>query len=142
MAPTVESIRDFAMQVEKTLAARRLYKPTNTAFREASERLLERCRAASGSEGFTISFGATDIFFDKVSVLHRPKAEESFFFPLFRDGLRELTFSPEVSADDLNKFMSVLEVKEKDVGAGDDVVNHLWRTDLTTIMHRAIDGIG
>lgn len=142
MAPTVESIRDFAMQVEKTLAARRLYHPTNAAFREANERLIEKCRAAAADDGFVLGFGPTDLFFDKVSVLNRPKAEESFFFPLYRDGLRELTFSPDVAADDLNRLMTVFEVKEKDVGPGDDMVNQLWRAELRTITHSAIDGIG
>jgi len=79
---------------------------------------------------------------DKASVLNRPKREESYFFPLYRDGLRELTFTPQVTQADLNGLLSALEIKDRDLGPGDDMVNHLWRRDLTTITHSAIDGIG
>lgn len=142
MAPTIEAARDFAMQIEKTLAARRLYQPANAAFRDASERLLEKCRAAAGTEGLTLNVAATDLFVDKVSVLHRPKTDDSFFFPLYRDGLRQLTFLPDVARADLDRFLSVLEIREKDVAPGDDMVSLLWQADLGSITHSAIDGIG
>lgn len=140
--PTVESVRDFALQVEKTLAARRLYHPGNAAYQEANERLLEKCRTAAGDEGFTLTVTATDLFYDKFSILNRPKHDDSYFFPLFRDGLRELTFTPEVTAADLDAFVNVLGMKERDLGPADDMINHLWRLDLATIIHNAIDGIG
>lgn len=140
--PTVELVKDFVLQIEKTLAARRLYHPTNTAYQEANERLLEKCRAAASEDGFTITISASDLVLDKLSVLSRPKHEDSFFFPLFRDGLRELTFSPDVSAGDLNAFLEMMETRERELGPSEDMVTQLWRRDLTTIQHRAIDGIG
>ena len=140
--PSVESVKDFVLQIEKTLAARRLYHPGNAAYIDAGQRLLEKCRAATGEDGFTITFMSTDLFLDKVSILSRPKHDDSFFFPLFRDGLRELTFLPEVTAEDLDGFMSILETKDRDLGVADDMVNYLWRRDLNTIVHKAIDGIG
>src|SRR5256712_845182 len=140
--PSVEAIKDFVLQIEKTLAARRLYHSGNAAYIEAAQRLLEKCRAAAGQEGFTLTVMATDLFIDKVSILSRPKHDDSFFFPLFRDGLRELTFLPEVTAADLDGLLSVMETKERDLGATDDIVNQLWRRDLSTIIHKAIDGIG
>jgi len=142
MVSSIENIREFVLQVEKTLAARRLYHPTSAAFREANERLYEKCRGAAGADGFTLGFGSTDLYVDKASVLNRPKREESYFFPLYRDGLRELTFTPQVTQADLNGLLSALEIKDRDLGPGDDMVNHLWRRDLTTITHSAIDGIG
>jgi hypothetical protein len=140
--PSVEVTKEFVLQIEKTLAARRLYHPSNAAYLEASQRLLEKCRAAAGDEGLTITVTSTDLYFDKVSVLSRPKHDDSYFFPLFRDGLRELTFLPKVTAEDLDGFLAVLETREKDLGVWDDMINHLWRRDLNTIVHKAIDGIG
>lgn len=140
--PSVEAIKDFVLQIEKTLAARRLYHSGNAAYIEAAQRLLEKCRAAAGQEGFAVTVMSTDLFVDKVSILSRPKHDDSFFFPLFRDGLRELTFLPEVTAADLDGLLSVMETKERDLGATDDIVNQLWRRDLSTIIHKAIDGIG
>lgn len=142
MGPQLDNIRDFVHQIERSLAARRLYNPSSVPYREANERLLERCRAALGEDGFTIRVGATDLFLDKVSLINRPKRDDSFFFPLYRDGLRELTFSIDTSAQDLDALMGAFEANERMLGAADDLVNYLWRCDMTTIAHSAIDGIG
>ncbi len=140
--PSIEAVKDFALQIEKTLSARRLYHSGNAAYIDAFQRLLEKCRAAAAEEGFTLFVTSTDLFLDKFSVLNRPKHDDSFFFPLFRDGLREVTFLPNVTAEDLDALLSVLETKDRDLGATDDMINHLWRRDLSTIIHKAIDGIG
>ena len=137
-----ESVREFVYQIEKALAARRLYRLGSEPWIEANTKLLEKCRAAALAEPFTIEFSATDLFFEKVSVLNRPKREDSFFFPLFRDGLREMTFAPDVTQDDLNALLDVFELRERDLGNTDDLVAMLWRSDLSTITHTAIDGIG
>ncbi|HSP15014.1 MAG TPA: hypothetical protein VLV78_09700 [Thermoanaerobaculia bacterium] len=141
MAPSVENVRDFVLQIEKTIAARRLYKAGSGPYREANERVLEKCRTAAGGEAFTVRVGATDIFLEKVPVLSHPKREDSFFFPLYRDGLRDLTFTPETSAADLEALIQVFETKEQQLGSADDMVNYLWRRNLTTIHHTATDGI-
>ncbi|HYS53047.1 MAG TPA: HEAT repeat domain-containing protein [Thermoanaerobaculia bacterium] len=138
---SADSVKDFVLQIEKTLAARRLYHPGNAAYQDASQRLLERCRAAAEGDSFTVRFTSTDLFLDKVSILNRPRHEDSFFFPLFRDGLRELTFTADISGRDLDAFLEVLETKERAL-ASDDIVNLLWRRELTSIVHKAIDGIG
>ncbi len=140
--PSIEAVKDFALQIEKTLSARRLYHSGNAAYIDAFQRLLEKCRAAAAEEGFTLFVTSTDLFLDKFSVLNRPKHDDSFFFPLFRDGLREVTFLPNVTPEDLDALLSVLETKDRDLGATDDMINHLWRRDLSTIIHKAIDGIG
>jgi hypothetical protein len=140
--PSVDTVKDFVLQIEKTLAARRLYHSGNAAYIDANQRLLEKCRAAAADEAFTLTVTSTDLFLDKVSVISRPKHDDSFFFPLFRDGLRELTFLPKIDAADLDGFLSVLEIKDRDLGITDDTVNYLWRRDLNSIVFRAIDGIG
>jgi hypothetical protein len=142
MTVSVESVRDFVLQIEKSLAARRLYAAASAPYRDANERALEKAKIAAGAEGFTLRFGANDVFLEKQSLLNRPKAEEAFFFPLFRDGLRELTFGPDVTLEDISALLGILELKEHQLGPADDMVNHLWRSDLKSIQHNAIDGIG
>ncbi len=139
---SVDAIREFVLQIEKTLAAHRLYHPSNAAYHEANERLLEKCRAAASDHGFTLIFGESDLFVDKISVLNRPKHDDSFFFPLFRDGLRELTFAPDVSAADINALLDIITMKDHHLPPADDLVNQLWRLNLTTIHSKSTDGIG
>ncbi len=142
MASSVEHVRDFVLQIEKTLAAHRLYKPNSAPYREANEKVVEKCHAAAREEPFTLRFGPTDLYVDKTSVINRPKRDESFFFTLYRDGLRELTFTSDTSAADLESLMNLFETKDQMLGTVDDMVNYLWRLDLSTISHNAIDGIG
>lgn len=143
MAESHEAVRDFALYVEKSLTTRRLYAPHMAPYREAGEKLLEKCRAAAGEQGFTLRLGPSDLFVGKTSVLNRPKREEAFFFPFYRDGLRELTFSPGMTAEELERLMSAFEAEEKRaLGPAEDTVSYLWRCDLQSITYRAIDGIG
>jgi HEAT repeat protein len=135
----METVRDFVLQLDKTLSARRLYAPGSAPHKEATAALYDRCRRASGGSGFTITFGPTDLLFERQSVLNKARREDAFFFPLYRDGLRELTFSPSVTAEDLNALVGVFETKERDLSTADDTVNALWRADLGTIRHKAID---
>lgn len=124
------------MQLDKTLSARRLYAPNSPPHREATEALIEKCRRAGA---FVLDFTPTDLVCGRVSVLNKARREDAFFFPLYRDGLRQLTFSASVGEADLKSLLSIFEIKDKDLGATDDTVNMLWRADLKTIRHAAID---
>ena len=143
MADAVDPIREFVLVIEKTLITRRLYAPHMAPFKEANGRVYEKCRAAVGDGGFTLRVGTMDLFVGKTSVLNRPKLDESYFFPLYRDGLRELTFGPDVSREELEALLETFEAQEKrKLGPTDDTVSHLWRCDLQTITYNAVDGIG
>ena len=61
-----------------------------------------------------------------------------FFFPLFRDGVRSLTFLPNASLSDLNTLLGVFEIKDRDLGT-DDTVTALWRGDFSSIRYKALD---
>jgi len=100
---------------------------------------VEKCRRAAGTRGFALQLTPTDLVCERQSVLNKARREEAFFFPLYRDGLRQLTFTPAVTADELKSLVTVIEIKDKDLGATDDMVNMLWRADLKTIKHQAID---
>ncbi|HUP48334.1 MAG TPA: hypothetical protein VNA04_06050 [Thermoanaerobaculia bacterium] len=141
MASNTELVRDFALQLEKTLAARRLYNPASAPYREANERLLEKCRAAAQPDGFTLRLGPADLYLDDQPVISKARREEAFFFPLYRDGLRDLKFTSATSPNDLEALLSILELRDQQLGADEDLVTHLWRADLTTIRHSAVDGL-
>ncbi len=142
MPHSVDAVRELVLQVERTLTTRRLYHRDSAPYREASDRIYERCRAAIGDEALTLRIGVHDIFFGKQSLLQRPKSEEAFFFALYRDGLRELTFTPGTTRDELERLLSAFEVTDKMLGPSEDMVSRLWRLDLHTITHRAVDGLG
>jgi hypothetical protein len=143
MDPSVQPVKDFLSQLDKTLTTRRLYAPNMTPYREAGETLFERFQTAAGEVGFTLRVTSTDLYVGKFSVLHRDEREDSFFFPLYRDGLRELSFSPGVTLEELDGLLSTFEAERKRlVGPSQDTISFLWRCDLQSITFKAIDGIG
>ncbi len=121
------------------MSARRLYAPGSTPHREATSILYDKCRRAAEGKGFTLSFEPAALLYDRQPLLTKASREDAFFFPLYRDGLRELTFSSFVSAEDLNALLTIFETRERDHSSADDAVNNLWRADLATIRHKAID---
>jgi hypothetical protein len=141
MAIKFESAREFALQMDKTLSARRLYNPTSAPYGEANEKLVEKMRAAVAGDGVTFRLGPNDLFIDDRSVLAKAKREEAFFFPLYRDGVRELTFTANTTASDLESLLEIFELRDQQLGPDEDTVSHLWRADLTTITYSAIDAI-
>lgn len=130
------------MQIEKTLHARRLYRRGSSSYAEAGQRLRESCIAAAAERGFTLRIGPTDLFVDKTPLLNREKTEDAYFFPLYRDGLRELRFHSDVSLEEIEALLDLLETPRRSLGAADDMVTQLWRLDLKTIGFVASDGLG
>lgn len=140
---SLHPVREFLLQVEKTLTTRKLYEPHMAPYREASQRLLDRFTEAAGDGGIELGFGPSDLYFDKKSVLKREQGEESFFFPLYRDGLREMTLRPGLNAEELDALLSAFEVERKGLlSPTEDTVSYLWRCELEGVDFKAIDGLG
>jgi hypothetical protein len=143
MPAPVQPVKDFLNQLEKTLKTRQLYAANTQSYREASEKLFEKCQTAVAEGDFSLRVGPSDLFLGKSSVLNRDKRDESFFFPLYRDGLRELSFSHDATLEELNELLSVFEAeRDGKIGPTEDTISFLWRCDLHGVNYRAIDGIG
>ena len=135
--------REFVLQTEKALRARRLYPAHSSLHVDAARAVFERARLAIGSGDLTLTLSMADVFLDRVSLIHRPKREEAFFFPLYRDGLRDLTFTSELALEDVEALLGVFEAEEKkQLSAVEDTVMFLWRSELRGITYNAVDGIG
>ena len=97
-------------------------------------------------------FGALDcevtargINFEGVPVYEVERAEQNLWYPLYRDGIRELTFGDELTRDELVSFFRALVTlyamkpdDDSDDGE-DDAVTFLWDLDLANISYAAID---
>ena len=135
--------REFVLQTEKALRARRLYPAHSSLHADAAKAVFEKARLAIGTNDLTLTLSMTDLFVERVSLIHRPKREDAFFFPLYRDGLRDLTFTPELTLEDVEALLSVFEAEEKkQLSAVEDTVMFLWRSEMRGITYNAVDGIG
>jgi hypothetical protein len=64
---------------------------------------------------------------------------DSLAFLFFKDGIREITFSPGIEADELERFLGVLQRARKLVPEGDDLLTVLWEEDLRHLTYQYVD---
>jgi hypothetical protein len=139
----VEPVRELFLQLEKTLTIRRLYSPHAGPYVEAMQALERKLWRALEGEPFSVTVGADRLLLGEVVLFERPDRDECFFFPLYRDGLRVLSFSPELDADELERLLSAFEAERlRKLTPDEDLVAYLWRCDLDGIRFSAVDGIG
>ena len=78
---------------------------------------------------------------DGVVVYHEEDREKSLAFRLYYDGVRALTFRPEVTWDELTKLVGILSIRYLGIRQQeDDVVTLLWKAnfkhlDVETVEH-------
>ena len=92
MSDSFQKMKAFLLQLDQALETRKLHAPSTQAYRDAAEKLFEKLQAATAEGGFTLQVGSADLYFGKTSVFHGDEREAPFFFPLYRDGLREIRF--------------------------------------------------
>ena len=139
----VEAVRDFALHLDRTLTVRRLYSPHAGPYQEAMQTLQRKLAAAIDPHGFTLRLTPTRLMLDDEMLLERPQREDSFFFPFYRDGLRELVFTPDLAVEDLDSLLGAFEAERlRRLAADEDLVAYLWRCDVEGIRFSAVDGIG
>jgi hypothetical protein len=138
-----DSVRELLLQVEKTLTVRKLYPPHAGPYQESMAALDRKLWRALDGEPFTVSVGADRLALGGDVLIERPERDDCFFFPLYRDGLRELTFSPEVEPREVEALLSAFEAERaRKLSPEEDLVAYLWRCDLYGIRFSAVDGIG
>jgi hypothetical protein len=137
-----DAVRDFAVQLDRTLTVRRLYSPHAGPYHEAMQALERKLWVALPPDGFALRVTPTRLLLGEEVLLERPR-DDAFFFPLYRDGLRELAFSPELDRDDLDPLLGAFEAERlRRLAPDEDLVAFLWRCDLQGIRFSAVDGIG
>ena len=143
MEDTVGVARTFVLQLERSLKIRRLYEPGMPPYRGTTEDLLRALHEATRAGDLTLLFSVSQIHAGKQLLIERSDREDAFFFPLYRDGLRELGFSKETTYGELDQLLNVFEADAQGrISPLDDTIRYLWRCDLTNVRFKAIDGIG
>jgi hypothetical protein len=139
----VEAVRDFALHLDRALTVRRMYSPHAGPYQEAMQALERKLAAALEQDGFALRVTPTRLLFGETTMLERPQRDDSFFFPFYRDGLRELVFMPDLALEDLEPFLAAFEAeRQRRLAPDEDLVAYLWRCDLEGIRFSAVDGIG
>ncbi|MDH3228140.1 MAG: HEAT repeat domain-containing protein, partial [Thermoleophilia bacterium] len=74
------------------------------------------------------------------SVVYKSESRnDSLAFLFFKDGVREITFTPGIESEEIESFLGVLQRARKLVPEGDDLLTVLWEADLRFFEYQYVD---
>jgi len=125
----------------KAARAFTLYDPKNAVVRRFIGDYRAKAEAATAGGPVVLEVRPYELSLETEVVYREDDRERSLAFKLFRDGVRKLTFSRGVSADELLRLLEILAVRFVGVRqAEDDVVTLLRKADFRSISFAAVEG--
>ena len=130
-APSI--VEDMFKLLDKGVRAHQLYMHNNPTYLKA----LENVKRSFGplweqTDTLTITVTETQFTWSGVVVHASPeKSGDSIPWLLFKDGLREFTWTSGFEESELEKFMALLPRVRRATAAEDDLLTMLWEQDFT-----------
>ncbi len=84
---------------------------------------------------FKISIAREHLFFDNKPVYYTSGKSDNLALLLFKDGLRELTFYNDLSIEEIEEFLMIINVDFDKDALDDDIVTLLWERDFNYIRY-------
>ena len=129
--------------VEAILKARKtlkIYPGTNPVYMENLQNAFDKLKDFFACrDKLTFRFGRNDIYYNSESVYRNPQKEENLALLFFKDGIREITISRDVSCDEIEDFLKIIAADFNKGTVEDDVVTLLWQRGFTNIKYIAED---
>jgi len=136
-APIEELLRLFV----KAVRAHQLYLPNNPVYKGA----VDVTRAAFApiwqqTDELALKFTETEIKWCGRPVLSEStKSADSLPWTFFKDGIREIQFSPGFEEEELVKLFDILQRVRKASPDEDDLLTMLWHADFANLRYRYVD---
>jgi hypothetical protein len=143
----LDAARQIFAAAEKYYKARRTYQEGYPALERFQSEFHDRLTEFLGTyEELTVGVGAEGVTQQGELAYQAERVEHSMWFPLYRDGIRELTFSDGVTFDEVRRFFGMLaqlgtaiNADDDDGDGEDDAVTLLWDLELDNIGYVAVD---
>ena len=138
-APSI--VEDMFKLLDKGVRAHQLYMHNNPTYLKA----LENVKRSFGplweqTDTLTITVTETQFTWSGVVVHASPeKSGDSIPWLLFKDGLREFTWTSGFEESELEKFMALLPRVRRATAAEDDLLTMLWEQDFTCMRYRYVE---
>ncbi len=87
----------------------------------------------------TLKFSKNDIFYNSESIYNSTQRNDNLALLFFKDGLREITFSKDVSRDEIEDFIHIISLDFDRDNIEDDIVTLFWQKDFQYIKYIAED---
>lgn len=137
-------IAELSNSLVKALRAYHMYLPNNPIYQRATDNL----RAAfvpvwDVTEELMLTVAETDFLWEDQVVYHQPNKSESVAWGLFKDGMRSLTIRRGAEAEELPRFLELInQARFLSADAGDDLLTLLWEQEYQYIQYKFIEFFG
>ena len=136
----VEGVRTLFVTLGKTFRAYQLYDENNPVRRRFLEQLKsEFLQLWQEHEQLVVSIDEDRMYLGEAEVYKSENRNDSLAFLFFKDGVREITFTPGIETEELEGFLGVLQRARKLVPEGDDLLTVLWEADLRYFQYQYVD---
>lgn len=140
-SPRAQAAAALVGALAKAARAFTLYDPGNVLVRQFIGEYRTRAEAAAAGGPVELEVKPFELHVGPEVVYREEDRERSLAFKLFRDGVRKLTFSRAVRADELLRLLQILAVRFVGVRqAEDDIVTLLRKEEFRTIDFLAVEG--
>jgi hypothetical protein len=121
-----------------------MYLPNNPIHQRATDNL----RAAFASvweelDELALTVAETDFVWEDQVVYHQPSKSESIAWGVFKDGMRSLTIRRGAEAEELPRFLDLINrARFLSPDAGDDLLTLLWEEEFQLIQYKFVEFFG
>ncbi len=118
------------------------YSTENRALKVVFDKLWEQMEECFQQYGeINLRADAARFYFGEEIVYEDTDREHSIPFRLFRDGIRSITFSSDISRKEILELAKILGMRLTGVNRhGDDVVTRMWKADFKAIRYQEVRG--
>jgi HEAT repeat protein len=136
----VEGVRQLFVTLGKAFRAYQLYDENNPVRHRFVEALRAELRELwSQLDRIVVTVDEDHLYLEEHTVYRSESRADSLAFLFFKDGVREVTFLPGLEAEELERFLSVLQRARKLVPEGDDLLTVLWEADLRYLEYQYVN---
>ncbi len=132
--PEGSSVKLLLKHLDKASKAGRTFGAANPVAQKFFQQFFEGLTthlATYGTFGFLVQ--RSELYFNDQVVYATETMGENLAFKLYADGIREVTFHPDLTADDVMFFLDSLWAGADPDKDDDDIVTRLWERNLSTI---------
>ena len=136
-----DQVRELFLTLGKALRAYQLYDENNPVYKRFVTSLREAFEGLWGEiEGLNVSVEEDRFALAGEEVYRSDSRSDSLSFLFYKDGVRDVTFLPGIEAQELERFLSLLQrAKALKAAEGDDLLTILWEEDLEFFKYYYVD---
>jgi HEAT repeat protein len=137
-------VSELLQSLVKALRAFQMYLPNNPVYQRAAQNVRNNFTPIWGAlDELVLRVDETDFVWEEQVVYHQLTKNESLAWMLHKDGMRLLTFQKGVEADEVVRFLEVVNrARFMQQDASDDLLTLLWEQEFEFIQYRFIEGFG